>query len=230
MKETDLYPPLRSYLENQGYDVNSEVKHCDITARKGEELIIVEMKTRFTLSLVYQAVSRKKITPAVYVAVPVEGSGGYPPNYRSLKDLLRRLETGLILVRYLKKSIRVEVVLHPVPFAERMAPRKRQMILREIEGRYGEFNRGGSTASDEKISTYKQEAIRIAWFLKDEPSLSPRELRFLGCGEKTQRILSDNYYGWFNRVEKGRYELDPDGRAALSGFTEVTALLEKGTD
>ena len=225
-----MYPPLYKYLKSQGYEVNSEVKNCDVTARKGDELIVIELKTRFSLALVYQAVDRKKLTPSVYVAVPVEGSGSYPPHYRSLKDLLRRLETGLILIRFLKRSTRVEVVLHPQPYSERMAPRKRQMIIREIEGRYGEFNTGGSSSSDERITTYKQEAIRIAWHLEKNGVLSPKDLRERGCGDKTQRILSDNFYGWFNRVAKGRYELDRAGRTALGSYPEVVARLKEDTD
>ncbi len=230
MKETELYLPVARYLEKQGYQVNSEVKNCDITARRDDDLIIVELKTRFSLALLYQAADRKKLTGAVYVAIPVEGSGTVPPNYRSMKDLLRRLETGLILVRFLKRSVRVEPVLHPLPYAERLAPRRRQMILREIDGRYGEFNRGGSSSDEEKLTTYKLDAIKLAWHLSLKGPLSPRELRALGGGAKTQRILSDNFYGWFNRTGKGVYELDGAGREALARYPQVTALLNGGPD
>ncbi len=34
LKETDLFEPVKHYLENQGYDVYGEVKNCDITAKK----------------------------------------------------------------------------------------------------------------------------------------------------------------------------------------------------
>jgi len=230
MNETELYRPVVAYLENQGYRVNSEVKNCDITARRDEDLIIVELKTRFSLALVYQGINRKKLTSAVYVAVPVMGSKGYPPHYRSLKDLLRRLEIGLLLVRFLKTKTRVEPVLHPLPFEERMSPRRRQMILREIDSRYGEFNTGGSPSDVEKMTSYKLEAIRLAWHLSRVETLSPKELRSLGTGDKTQRILSDNFYGWFNRVSKGRYELDDSGRKALAGYENVVTLLSKGND
>lgn len=190
----------------------------------------MELKVRFSLSLVYQAVDRKRLTPSVYVAIPVTGSGKMPPNYKNMKALLRRLEVGLILVRFLKKSSRVEVVLHPQPYKERMARRRRDMIIREIDGRYGEFNQGGSAATDKRISTYKQEAIRIAWFLNSHGPLSPKRLREMGCGAKTQSILAHNHYGWFNRVERGIYELDRSGRKALGQYGEVTALLEEGSN
>ena len=60
LKETDLYEPLKSYLENQNYEISSEVNNCDMVARRDEEIIIVELKTRFSLDLVYQAVRRLK--------------------------------------------------------------------------------------------------------------------------------------------------------------------------
>ena len=39
MHETDLYGPIRDYLVTLGYDVQGEVKGCDIAARKGDDLI-----------------------------------------------------------------------------------------------------------------------------------------------------------------------------------------------
>ena len=33
-KETDLYEPIRAFLEEEGYQVQAEVKHCDIAAEK----------------------------------------------------------------------------------------------------------------------------------------------------------------------------------------------------
>ena len=34
MQETDLFPPVKKYLEANGYTVRAEVKNCDITATK----------------------------------------------------------------------------------------------------------------------------------------------------------------------------------------------------
>ena len=38
MRESDLYPPIRAFLEDAGYLVRSEVKDCDVTATKDDEL------------------------------------------------------------------------------------------------------------------------------------------------------------------------------------------------
>lgn len=227
MKETDLDLPVRTWLEKQGYDVSCEVKNCDIVARKGDELIIVELKTRFSLDLVYQAVNRKNMTDSVYVAVPVPPGKKFIPRYKEAKKLLSRLETGFILVRFLKRSTRVEVVLHPAPFTPRRAHRRKASIIREIDGRYSEFNRAGSAAGDRKVSAYRQQALFIAAVLKENGPLSPSALVKMGGGNKTQQILSGNVYGWFDRISRGVYDLNGAGREALELQSEIVDQLMK---
>lgn len=225
MKETDLDEPVRKWLDGQGYEVSCEVKNCDIVARKGDELLIVELKTRFSLDLVYQAVNRKAITDSVYVAVPVPAGKKYIPRYKEVKKLLSRLETGLILVRFMKSKTKVEVVLHPVPFSPRKAHRRRASIIREIDGRYAEFNKAGSASGDRKINSYKQQALVIAWMLKEKGDQSPAALCKYGAGSKTQQILSGNVYGWFDRVSRGIYTLNPAGEQALDMYKAVVENL-----
>ena len=57
-KETDLYEPIRAFLEEEGYQVQAEVKHCDIAAEKNGRLVVVELKRAFGLKLVYQGLER----------------------------------------------------------------------------------------------------------------------------------------------------------------------------
>ena len=61
LRESDLYGPVRDYLEGLGYEVKGEVRDCDITALRDGELIVVELKRGFTLELVYQAMDRQRI-------------------------------------------------------------------------------------------------------------------------------------------------------------------------
>ena len=62
MKEADLYPDLKAYLEAQGYVVKGEVGACDILARRGQEpAVVVEMKLSFSLALVMQGVARAAV-------------------------------------------------------------------------------------------------------------------------------------------------------------------------
>src|SRR5512147_2633901 len=70
LNETDLYAPVKKLLEEQGYTVRGEVDHCDLVAVRGAEPpVIVELKRRFALSLVYQGLERQRISDAVYLAI-----------------------------------------------------------------------------------------------------------------------------------------------------------------
>ncbi len=213
--------PVRIWLENQGYSVSCEVKNCDIVARKDDELIIVELKTRFSLDLVYQAVNRKNLTDSVYVAVPVLQGKKSLNRIKDVKKLLGRLEVGLILVRFLKTKTRIEMVSHPAPYKPRRALRRRESIIREIDGRYSEFNKGGSAVKDARVSAYKQQALLAAYLLKTQGSLSPAAIKKAGGGLKTQQILSVNVYGWFDRVSRGIYTLNQAGETALDMNGEI---------
>ncbi len=221
MKETELSEPIGKWLEKQGYSVSFEVKNCDIVARKGEELIIVELKIRFTLDLVYQALNRKKMTESVYVAVPVPQGKKSIPKIRAVRQLLHRLEVGLILVRFLKTKTRVEIALHPAEYIPRKAVKRRKAIIREIDGRYSEFNTGGSSVTDRRVSAYRQQALVCAWLLDEVGDLSPSSIIKYGGGSKSQQILSANIYGWFNRVKRGIYTLDPAGKEALEKYRDI---------
>ena len=89
MKETQMYKPLKKYLTAQGYAVHSEVEGVDVMAQKGDELLIVEMKTSFNLQLVYQLIERLKITDQVYAYVPLGKGGRWPKTYKRMCGLLK---------------------------------------------------------------------------------------------------------------------------------------------
>lgn len=219
LKEEDLYKPLQTYLEKQGYTVRAEVKECDLIAVKDDEITIVELKKSVTTTLLIQAARRKDICDSVYIAVPLLPGKKSLPNHRGILQLLRRLEVGLILVRFMKTKTRVEVLLHPVPFEKRMRRRKHAAILREIDGRYGEFNQGGIPSVIEKITAYKQESIKIGFLLKDSGPQSPKLLKEKGAkSDKTQGILSKNFYGWFDKQSRGIYQLNKAGEEALDRY------------
>ena len=47
MPEADLYPPIKAFLEAQGYAVKGEIGPCDIVAVRGDEPpVVVELKER----------------------------------------------------------------------------------------------------------------------------------------------------------------------------------------
>jgi hypothetical protein len=49
----------------------------------------------------------------------------------------------------------------------------------------------------------------------------------MGGSEKAASILRENYYGWFERVERGIYRLHEAGGNALAEYEELVVQLEK---
>lgn len=220
-RETDLYPPVKRYLESLGYVVKGEVKGCDVVAARGDELVVVELKRHFSTAVLIQAVDRQAITDAVYIAVPRQKGGGMRGRWKGVRRLLRRLELGLLLVSDEPGTVPVTVALHPAPCPRRRRNRDRQALLREFRERTGDQNVGGSRAVP-IITAYRERAVRIAYFLDaaGEP-LTPRQLRALGTGADTTEILYRNVYGWFERVRRGVYTLTDVGRDALPEYRHL---------
>lgn len=219
-RETDLSGPVRDYLEANGYTVRCEVKHCDMAACKGDDLIVIELKRQFNIDLLIQATARRSITDSVYVALPRPRA--WDARWRGIMRLLKRLELGLILVTFSPRSTRVEVVFHPLPSPPRKSRKARRAVLEEIAKRSGDYNRGGSSGQ-KLVTAYRENAIHIACCLERFGPMAPRGLRALGTGPKTLPILSGNVYGWFERVERGIYALTAQGRKELASYDTVAA-------
>lgn len=224
ISETDLFNPVREFLIKRGYTVNSEVKNCDITAVKDQELLVVELKSGFNATLLIQAAKRQRVANTVYIAIPMPKTGIYSPKWKDLCYLVRRLELGLLVVSFLKSGPRVEVVLNPEPFdrgkSQQLNRKKRDGIISEINGRHGDFNTGGSTRR-KLMTAYKENALQIGCYLKKYGPLSSLQLKELGAGSKTSSILQKNFYSWFERVAKGVYQLTTEGICSLDDYPEL---------
>jgi hypothetical protein len=219
-KETDLYAPVRDYLVRNGYTVRGEVKGCDITAVKGDDLVVVELKRHLSTDLLVQAVQRQKLTDSVYVAVPRNQEMGYGRKWRGLLHLMRRLELGLIVVSFSIEPPHVEIAGHPTPIERRKQKHARRAVLTEIAERSGDFNQGGSTKR-KLVTAYREQAIRIAVCLQAQGPSSPKALRDLGTGKKTSSILHSNYYGWFDHVGRALYALNGVGEKGLEEYASL---------
>lgn len=220
MKETDLYKPIHDYLVKLGYTVQAEVNHCDIIARKGDDLIVIELKTRFGLDLLIQAAQRQSITESVYVALPGPLEMGKKSRWPQKKRLLRQLELGLILVHVSVGDPWVEIAFHPLPYQRRKIKKKKRAVLNEMSKRTGSYNQGGSTRK-KLVTAYRENAIFIACCLDKFGTMTPAQLRALKTGPKTLSILSSDFYGWFQRVERGVYALSAQGKIDLKGYPEL---------
>lgn len=214
MRETDLYPPVKAFLEGQGYEVKAEVGPADVVAcRQGEDPLVVELKTGFSLTLIHQAVARQAITDAVYIAVPRGRGRPFRSSLKNMVTLCRRLGLGILTVR--TEDGFVEAQLDPAPYAPRQSKLKRERLLREFAKRSGDPNTGGTRGGI--VTAYRQDAVRCALHLATAgPTKGAVVARETGV-QRATRMMSDNHYGWFERVETGVYCLSEAGRSALDG-------------
>ncbi len=226
MLETDLYPPIKAFLERQGYEVKSEIKSCDVVAVRGAEPpVVVELKTKLTLPLILQGVDRQAVTDAVYIATgPLRGSKRtslWGRHRRQIVKLCKRLGLGLLSVEGSDENAgRVEVHVDPVPYQPRKNKRRTTMLLGEFEHRAGDPNVGGSTRRP-LITAYRQDALRCVKFLEDSGQAKLSDIRSATSVERASGILQKDVYGWFQRVDRGIYMLSPKGTAAAGQFREV---------
>ena len=214
IRETDLYAPIKKMLEAQGYEVKGEIGAADLVAvREAEDPVIVELKTGFSLSLFHQGTERQRLTDAVYVAVP-RGSGvAFARSLKNNTHLCRRLGLGLITVRMKDKL--VEIHLDPAPYRPRVAVLQKQRMLKEFAKRTGDPNLGGATRQG-LITAYRQDAVRCLAVLHENGPTKAAVVAKLSQVEIARRLMADNHYGWFEKVDKGVYGLTPEGAEAVS--------------
>lgn len=218
-RETDLYPPIRSHLEAQGYTVKSEVSGADVVAIRGSDPpLIIELKLSFSLALFHQALERLKISDDVYVAVTRGKGKRFARALRSNVTMARRLGLGVITVR-LEDGL-VEVHCDPGPYAPRKQPRKRDRLLREFARRQGDPNEGGQTSAG-LITAYRQDALKCAVYLFELGASKGVDVARATGVEQATRMMRDNHYGWFERVQTGIYGLTPDGAQAVNASGRV---------
>lgn len=114
---------------------------------------------------------------------------------------------------------RVEVLAEPTPYRPRLDLRRRARLLSEHAKRSGDPSTGGSTRQP-IMTAYRQQALACAALLQAGPS-RPRDLR--AVAPEAGRILLNNVYGWFQRTERGVYQLSTLGEAALQRWPNALA-------
>jgi hypothetical protein len=224
LQEVDLYKSIQRYFSREGYEVYGEVKDCDIVAVKQDELVIVELKLTLSVDLLVQAAKRQKLTDQVYIAIPRPKGRLNSKQWADKCHLVKRLELGLIVVSFPGNGSKADILIHPTPFNRKIATgrnkMKRDAILKEISGRSADFNVGGSSRT--KIMTaYKENCIQIACILEKMGPLSPKALKVMGAGDKIPSILTNNYYGWFERIKRGTYAITEKGRFEVQEYQDL---------
>ena len=209
--ETSLYKPVKRFLEGLGFEAKGEICSCDVVALdQGEPaaLVICELKLSFTLELLLQAVDRSAACDEVWLAVRASVRGRGRENDSRVKKLCRLCGFGLLSVF---SSGRVEVLVEPVPWKPRHDSRRRSKIVAEHRKRRGDPASGGSTRAP-IMTAYRQQALACAAAMAQSPA-RPRDLK--PAAPDAPKILQNNVYGWFERVERGVYGLTDAGKAAL---------------
>lgn len=218
MLEQDMYTHIKCYLESVDYSVKAEVLNTDITAIKDDEVLIIEMKKTLNTRLMYQGCKRQRICDYVYLAI-------LKPTNKVLKSsqfkekihIIKRLQLGLIFVDLEEESI--EIFLGPKNFTLRQNKIKKRKLLKEFDQRTTTFNTGGVTKT-KIITAYREQAIMIAYHLTKGP-VKLKELKMLTNNPKCASILQKNYYGWFERTERGIYGITQLGRDELLKYDHV---------
>lgn len=232
-KEEQLYEPVKAYFAARGYEVKSEVNHCDLVGvhRDSGEVIVAEMKKTFNLALLLQGVERLRLGAIVYLVIERnrKKSGAVNQRYSDLAELCRRLGLGLLTVTfYVTKAPVVELLCSPDEEPVRgNRPSKGRKLLYEFKERSGDYNTGGSHAR-KLVTAYRERALRCANALSELEQASPAQLVKLTGVRNVGSILRDNHYLWFKKLDRGIYCLTDEGKQALQQYQAVIAGWKQG--
>jgi hypothetical protein len=222
--ETDMYPPIKAFFEGLGYSVNAEVKGCDVAMVKNDELVIVELKKNFNMTLLYQAVGRLNMTTQVYVVIPRPRRARRDADWQAMLFILQKVGVGLITIAMDSPTRAISILLQPPVSLSEKNSKIRKQVFREIDGRSADRNIGGS--NKRKIMTaYREKNIRIAYVLSmlDAPASASHIRSEHECPMDTYSIMYRNSYKWFKATGDAKFTLSAAGKKMLAGgeFAEI---------
>lgn len=223
MKESDLYPSLKQYLESQGYEIKGEVANCDVVAiREDEEPLIVELKLSLNLTVVLQAVDRLKLSSTVYIGIPHTCSA-LKRKYKQISKMLKMLGLGLITINPAKETGAVKVLFDPAEYTPRVSKHRKTRLLGEFEKRVGDPNAGGTETKKGIITAYRQNAVKVAAFLQAHGSGKASDIAQQTGVTEARNIMYRDVYGWFDNVSRGVYQLSPRGIREIPDWLKTLA-------
>ena len=155
MLEISLYGPVKTYLESLGFSVKGEVVGCDVVGLlEGSPPVVVvcEMKARFNLELLLQAVDRAPACDEVWLAARLSRGGKGREADKRFRNLCRRLGLGLLGVT---ARDQVEVLLNPEALPPRRNPRRRSRLVEEHRRRNGDPTAGSGSRAP-IMTAYRQ--------------------------------------------------------------------------
>lgn len=220
--ETELYAPVKCFLQTRGLEAKGEVRGCDVVAVSPAEPdlpVVVELKRSVTLAGVLQCVDRFALTDLVYLAVPAAALPRSRGGAEGLRRLCRRLGLGLLAV---EADGAVAALAEPLPSR---TPRRNRLraarVLAEHGRRRGDPTPGGRPGGVRQMTAYRQRALRCAAVLHGAPGggpLSVRAVRDAAAAADAGRILYRNVYGWFEPAGRDLYRLTDVGLRDLAAL------------
>lgn len=217
MKESDLYLPLKEFLEKQGYEVKAEVKNCDVVAIKktaateeAQPPTIIELKLSLNLEVILQAVDRLMLSPIVYIGVPSSCGALKKKKLKRITKLLKMLGIGLVAINTKRKT--TQIIVDPSSYQPRQSKLRQRWLINEFVARAGDPNLGGASTKTARMTAYKQQAIEIANYLVKHGATKASDIAKSLEIPKARAIVYDNHYGWFQNVSRGVYDLSELGK------------------
>ena len=168
MKESDMYPILRDYLESRGYSVYAEVEprqvlnhygRADIIAYSKPAVCIVEMKTSLSIDLIEQAYRWIPYVHYIYVAVPKRKK----PIPTFVRKMLSQFKIGILEVDQRWGSV------HTTLLARFNRPHVKIDWDKELLPQHQTWAPGGSTSDSGYVTPYKLTIERVTYLLKRNP-------------------------------------------------------------
>jgi hypothetical protein len=193
IQETELYLPVKNWLEDQGFEVFPEVQlHwgmniVDIIGIHKPLTIAVELKTSFSLAVIEQAINNRLLVHKSYVAVPyferiirngkyVEGS-----DHRLATNICRENGIGVLRLHFDRKTNNYKYLeeIQPAKLSRKWCVYQKQIIAICDENRK-KFNEENNIVAGAKgggyLTDYKKTIQNVINFLKDHNKATAKEI------------------------------------------------------
>lgn len=204
MKETHLFLPVKILFESMGFEVEAEIEHIDMVAKKENRYIAIELKKELNVQVIAQVLKRQTLTDEAYIATfKPTTKVMHSKIYKDKLLILKRLGIGLISVDGSATIIKESEVVLP-----RKNKKKRKRLIETYE-QLNKENVGGSHRV-KRMTLYRKQAMNIAQCIGRNPKKATQIRKETGI-DKSYSILYKNYYGWFEALGKGMYQLSDLG-------------------
>lgn len=227
MLEKQLFKPIKELFEEDGFVVDGEVKTIDMVCIKDDVNVAIELKKDLNLKVITQAALRQKTMDIVYIGI-YSPKSLFNKQFKEKLYLLKRLGIGLIIVapKSLKASIYQVPVVTELKKYQSSNKTRRNQIIKEMSNRKLKTNVGGTNKT--KIMTgYREDCLLILNAIKDFDCASGKQIKELTNIANSTNIMYKNYYGWFEKVDKGLYKINDSGKIALSEYNNTIKILTK---